>query len=247
MIYPFSRLRSTVNGFLRPFNLRMEALTAEYIEKKRIEALQKQGYFDGPSFPVPNGFQSDAYQTILADLPKYKNRFDNFCDSAANDVGYTYDNGFFKSPDVEVLYTLLMVHRPPHLLEIGCGNSTRVIRQAIRDGGWACHLTCIDPRPSQLDVAGLADDLRLSPVECQRLTANWPVCCVRATASSSTRATYAPRAATWPSLYLRPASSAVLPASSSTSMISFCRMTIPFRSPPGTAATGASSIWSSCS
>ncbi len=53
---------------------------------------------------------------------------------------------------------------PSRVVEVGCGNSTRVTRQAILDGGFACHLTAIDPWP-RAEIAGLVDRFEQSRLE----------------------------------------------------------------------------------
>src|SRR5207253_2245961 len=109
---------------------------------------------------------SAEYRTVLEALPKFRARFGSFERPELNDVGYQFTNDFFGSPGAEVLYAMVRLHRPRRIVEIGCGHSTRVIRQAIKDSGHECHLACIDPCP-RLDVLPLADRFLKEPIEAQ--------------------------------------------------------------------------------
>ena len=146
------------NWGLAPMRLRIESRTLETREQNRILEAVSRGDFDNPIYPVPECFHSPSFKDIISELPKYADRFATFCDKTRNDVGFEYDNGFFSSPDAEVLYTLVRKVRPPRIVEIGCGHSTKVIRQAILDGKFECRHTCIDPQPRR-DILGSADQI----------------------------------------------------------------------------------------
>lgn len=159
-----SSTKSYINQFLRRVNLRLGTLTLEKAETERLKALERLGHFRRPVFPLPSAFESRAFVSILEELALYQSRFDDFNDASHNDVGYTYNNTYFTSPDAEVLYTLIRSFQPRTVVEVGCGNSTKIIRQAIIDGQLNTHLTCIDPHPRG-EIASLADQLYLKPVQ----------------------------------------------------------------------------------
>ncbi len=123
-----------------------------------------RGDFEGTVYPIPPVFQSQKFRDILALLPMHAKRFESFRDSTRNDFGYQFSNGFFKSPDAEVLYTLVRQARPRQIIEIGCGNSTRVIRQAILDETLSCHHQCIDPEP-RVEISNMANFVVRKAVE----------------------------------------------------------------------------------
>jgi predicted O-methyltransferase YrrM len=54
-------------------------------------------------------------------------------------------------------YTMVRIHMPRRIVEIGSGHSTRFLARAIADGGLATRLTAIDPAP-RAALAGLAVD-----------------------------------------------------------------------------------------
>ena len=153
-----------LNAALRRVNLKMDTLTRERIERERLRRAEARGVFDRPPYPVPPGFAASAHQAILDELPKHRERFDTFRRAADNPVGFQFDNNFYRSPDAEVLYACVRWLRPGRFLEIGCGHSTRVVRQALIDGAIACRHVAIDPEPRE-EIAPLVDELIRQPVE----------------------------------------------------------------------------------
>jgi len=77
-------------------------------------------------------------------------------DPSRNATGYHPDNAYFTTPDAEVLYLLVRSLQPRRVVEVGCGNSTRIIRQAIMDEDLPTHLVAIDPNP-RVDIVSLVD------------------------------------------------------------------------------------------
>lgn len=159
-----TRVKSWINVPLRRLNLQLSTLTSERRETRRLRELADSGYFERPAFPLPRAMTAMDCTPILSALREYSPRFADFADETANDVGYRLDNGFFSSPDAEVLYTMVRLHKPGKIVEVGSGNSTRITRQAIIDGGLDTHLTCIDPCP-RADLGRCADKIFLQPAE----------------------------------------------------------------------------------
>lgn len=156
--------KSYINRWLRGVNLRIETLTADSVELAHLEALEKHGHFSKPVFPLPPAFKSMAVDPILGGLKKYSDRFDDFEVASYNDVGFAFDNNYFRSPDAEVLYAIVRMYQPETIIEIGSGNSTKVSRQAILDGQLHTRLISVDPLP-RTEVNTLADQWYSSPVE----------------------------------------------------------------------------------
>jgi predicted O-methyltransferase YrrM len=153
-----------LNRILVPLNLKLDSQTLAKREVERLHKATERKVFDTPIYPLPPKFQNHQGQLIFQALPKYQEAFDRLRTTATNQVGYQFENGFYTSPDTEILYTLVRELAPKQILEIGCGNSTRITRQAIRDGNLSTQLTCLDPYPRR-DVAEFADTLHLKPVE----------------------------------------------------------------------------------
>jgi predicted O-methyltransferase YrrM len=130
----------------------------------RLKVLGQSGYFEKPAFPVLPPFELIKTDSILREVGRYQQRFNDFQDSANNEVGYTFDNEWFSSPDTEMLYTFVRKYRPKNVIEIGSGHSTMIIRQAIMDGKLKTFLTCIDPQP-RTDISRFANRFHARPVE----------------------------------------------------------------------------------
>jgi len=162
-----TRIREAMNRGLSAFNLRLETRTAERVEDARLGDLSSAGRFARPVFPVPAAFSAIAAEEILAEVGRHGDVFRAWAAPEGGPTGFTLRNSWFTSPDAEVLYALVRSRRPRRIVEVGCGNSTRVARQAIRDGGLRTELLCIDPEPRR-DVSGMADRLLLQRVESLR-------------------------------------------------------------------------------
>jgi len=75
--------------------------------------------------------------------------------------GYHYDNGLFESGDSEFLFNVVRHFKPAIVIEIGSGQSSRMMRYAIannqsEDSAYTCRHVCIDPyAKSWLEEAGV--------------------------------------------------------------------------------------------
>ena len=66
-----------------------------------------------------------------------------------------WNNGFLPGLDIMVLYTMIGLKNPLKYVEIGSGNSTKVVLKAIDDFRLPTRITSIDPYP-RTDIDGLA-------------------------------------------------------------------------------------------
>lgn len=67
-----------------------------------------------------------------------------------------WGNGWFDAGDARAAYGIVAAHKPKRIIEIGSGNSTMFMRQAIRDFGLATKITSIDPAP-RAEIDSLCD------------------------------------------------------------------------------------------
>jgi hypothetical protein len=156
--------KNGLNRLLGVANLRLETLTRQRAEERRLARLSAEGQFDKPVFPLPASFETADASNILDALSQFRKRFDTFRDPDANDAHFCFANDYFRSPDAEVLYALIRTRRPARIIEVGSGNSTKVARQAILDGELKTHLLSIDPQPRS-EIDSLADRCVRQPVE----------------------------------------------------------------------------------
>lgn len=149
-------LKIGLNRVLRPVGVRVDSWTSIEQEAARISALEAAGKLTTPRYPLTGGMErcdptpfADAYAAMKGDIARLK-------DPAQNSTGYHPVNNFFTTPDLEALYLTVRMLKPQRVVEVGCGNSTRITRQAIRDGGLNTDLIAIDPSP-RADISGLTD------------------------------------------------------------------------------------------
>jgi predicted O-methyltransferase YrrM len=150
------QLKSLLNRLGRPLNFQVQSLTAERAERARLAALERAGRFSGPVFPVPPAFARCEPAAVFAAVAKSVDRFAQFAAVPAGGEGYSLDNYYYTTPDAEVLYAMVQLHRPRLVVEVGSGNSTLLFRAAIKDAGLATQLVSIDPDPRR-SVAQHAD------------------------------------------------------------------------------------------
>lgn len=138
--------------------MKVETKLQDRLERERLVTLRNTGYFERPVFPLPTCLEQSCWRSLIPAIATYRSELNRFATAGANDVGFTNDNSYFFPPDSDVLYVMIREHRPARIVEIGSGNSTRIIRQAIRDGGLCTRLVSIDPRP-RTSVLGYADEI----------------------------------------------------------------------------------------
>ena len=158
------KMIEVANRILGKANLQLDTLTAKKEARQRLLQAERRGAFSKPIYPIPACFATSSHQSILDAVGQYASIFETLKLSSLNQVGYEFSNDFYSSPDVEVLYTIVRIFKPAQIFELGCGNSTRITRLAIRDGNLPAKLICIDPFPRR-DVAEFADQVVLCPVE----------------------------------------------------------------------------------
>lgn len=93
---------------------------------------------------------------LVAEFERHKAAPEALKDPARNLTGYRTGNGYYDSPDADALYLMIRRFQPKRVIEVGCGNSTRVTRQAIIDGNLDTTITAVDPYP-RADIDHVVD------------------------------------------------------------------------------------------
>jgi hypothetical protein len=157
-------LKPGVNALLARFNMRLDTLTAATLEKQRIGRLASRGHFDRPVFPLLPAFANFDAQPMLDAHAALAGDCARFIRGSGDPSRYRPDNGFFNPADAGPTYLAARTLKPRLWFEIGSGSSTRVVRQAIEDGGLQMKLVCVDPQP-RMDIAGIADEIERVEIE----------------------------------------------------------------------------------
>lgn len=91
-----------------------------------------------------------AEQLNLLKEFQYSEELRPFTAPKKDDLTYSFGNGFFDSGDAEFLYNLVRIRKPKRVIEIGSGNSTLLVIEAIRknrqsQSNYVCEHVCIEP------------------------------------------------------------------------------------------------------
>jgi predicted O-methyltransferase YrrM len=148
-------IKNAINRVLSSANLRIDSLTADTIETGRIERQKAIGQFDRPVFPLLDGMASFNGKPLVDSFAAYRTDMERMM-SGASPGRFDRVNTFYSTPDAEVLYLMIRSLAPKRIVEVGSGNSTRIIRQAIADGQLKVNHVAIDPEP-RAEISGLSD------------------------------------------------------------------------------------------
>jgi hypothetical protein len=183
-----ARPKHQVLGGMRAIK-RSRALRAMYV--KAFRAMQSLGLSITPVhfyFPVPNlnQLRSNTWpggpgESIvdfdtpaqLERLEKWRQYADEWqFEDSAEDFAFRLNNGFFETVDAEVAYSIVRARKPRRVIEVGGGNSTRLLASAMRknaDDGSSGELVSIEPHPDELLQRGFPGLSKLLPVPVQEV------------------------------------------------------------------------------
>ena len=90
-----------------------------------------------------------VYTEIIAEMVAHIDQFRSWQTSSSRQDATQpqWENGFFPALDMMMLYSMVVKFRPQKIIEVGSGNSTKVIKAAVMDHDIATSITSIDPHP----------------------------------------------------------------------------------------------------
>jgi hypothetical protein len=159
-----TRLKHALNAALGAVNLKVETLTSDRAEAKRLNDYARAVGFDVPVYALSPGMAEFSTAQLEGEYDRHRAALERLRDPQRNDTGYAPGNTYFESPDAEILYLMMRRLEPRLMIEVGCGNSTRVARQAILDGGLGTKIVAVDPQP-RADIARLVDRFEQARLE----------------------------------------------------------------------------------
>lgn len=133
-------------------------------EQARLRAFEARGGLDGAAYALSPRMAEYRPDNIIATFKRFEADLQNLNTPGASQTGFDFTNGYFGSPDSDVLYLMIRDLRPGKIVEVGCGHSTRVARQAVIDGALQTELIAIDPFPRK-DIEGLPDQFFQTTLE----------------------------------------------------------------------------------
>ncbi|WP_171228679.1 class I SAM-dependent methyltransferase [Ruegeria sp. HKCCA4008] len=145
-----------INAALEELGVKLVDRVAEQDERARLEAFEAAGGLTRPAYALSPGMEGFDISQLVAEYERHKAALEALKDPARNQTGYRTGNGYYDSPDADALYLMIRRFQPKRVIEVGCGNSTRVTRQAIIDGNLDTTITAVDPYP-RADIAHVVD------------------------------------------------------------------------------------------
>lgn len=110
--------------------------------------------------------KNSEYSKLLEKFTAYFPSLQQITPHSANkeSLAPNWLNGFLPGLDLAVLYSLVAEFKPARYIEIGSGNSTRVVRKAIDDHSLRTEIVSIDPHP-RAEIDALAHRIVRKPFE----------------------------------------------------------------------------------
>jgi hypothetical protein len=163
-----TKIKCGVNSVLEFVGLELITTRKTNAEAARLEQLRATNHWKSPRYTQGLNFDPESQLKFISDtLFPYKEDYLSFkLNGNTDDKTFFLNNGYFGSVDAEVLYCMIRHNKPRRILEVGSGNSTRLMRQAIREGQLKTRLTCIDPCP-RIEMKDYADEYIKASLENQ--------------------------------------------------------------------------------
>ncbi len=106
------------------------------------------------------------YKELLQCFLEYTNNIqiirDKKCES--NEDLPTWNNGYLPGLDIVTLYGMIAKFTPQKYIEIGSGNSTKVVYKSVQENNLQTKIISIDPMP-RTNIDHLADTIIRKPIE----------------------------------------------------------------------------------
>jgi hypothetical protein len=102
---------------------------------------------------------ADVYRALLREFLKFEESMRQIpARQSADSAEPCWTNNWLDGLDTFALYGFVASRRPKLYLEIGSGNSTKVVRRAVRDNGLGTKIVSVDPHP-RAEVDALCDEV----------------------------------------------------------------------------------------
>lgn len=135
----------------------------------KVNFKPRYGHGNGSAHPLLHEIineQRDVFHDYLTKFSKFSDIYFNIKeDKDEKDENLpTWNNNFLPGLDIIGIYGLIRELKPSKYVEIGSGNSTKVVRKAISDGGLDTRIISIDPYP-RANIDQLSDEIMRMPLE----------------------------------------------------------------------------------
>ncbi|UFS69718.1 class I SAM-dependent methyltransferase [Geomonas sp. RF6] len=158
---PFTLFSALLLSFIRRGEIDRMPLTRKILLKVGVFPVVRHYYepqFDHRQLTRPLGedrtlpgvdLNVEEQLALLREL-HYGAELLQFPTRSGSPLEYCYDNPFFRAGDSEFLYSMVRRFTPRTVIEIGSGNSTLMVRNALKKNaqereGYRCRHVCIEP------------------------------------------------------------------------------------------------------
>lgn len=108
--------------------------------------------------------QRGPCQEAVRAIARHRATLEAIADDTADPYAPHWNQLWFTALDAMALYALVAVRRPPRIVEVGSGNSTKFAARAIHDASLPTTILSIDPQP-RAEIDALCDRVIRQPLE----------------------------------------------------------------------------------
>jgi hypothetical protein len=147
-----------IKSWYRFINPKFQTVHLDYpVEVKPRYTLDNGGH---PKLKEIITRHESTYEEIITLLISHVDQFKSWqtVSNSQDDTQPKWNNGYVPALDMMLLYALMVHHKPRYVIEVGSGNSTKVIRAAIGDHKIESSITSIDPHP-RATIDDLSDQI----------------------------------------------------------------------------------------
>jgi len=136
-----------IKSWYRFINPKFQTIHLDYpVDAKPRYTTQNGGHPELKKIITRN---KQVYSEIIAEMVAHIDQFRSW-QSASSEQDTTqpqWENGYFSALDMMMLYSIVVKLKPNKIIEVGSGNSTKVIKAAVMDHDISTNITSIDPHP----------------------------------------------------------------------------------------------------
>lgn len=155
-----------INRALGLCGAKIVSTAPDQCEMRRLQGLHQRNHWSQAKYTAGLDLDEARFLSFLEQVcaPYYEALARMPRTAAEANGGYYLDNIWFGPIDGALLYGIIRSFRPRHIIEIGSGFSTHLMRRAILDGSLAARITSIDPAP-RIDIRQVSDIVLAQRVE----------------------------------------------------------------------------------
>lgn len=155
-----------IKNIYRFFSSKHQTVFLDY----KVDFKPRYGHGEGPAHEGLNKIISSMdvnYSGVINDILSVKDEIQKIQKSDSKNVEAVlpqWNNDFLPGLDIAVLYTLISKLKPNKYIEVGSGNSTKVVALAKKNHKLSTQIISIDPQP-RAEIDSLSNEVHRLPAE----------------------------------------------------------------------------------